>query len=216
MWLARLGIPPWKMPPLTESECFRQAWEYFDNKKENNHWQEFIEHGRIALCYENQRDAWSLALEIGLFLYGKKMVILSSDEQQTNYRSLYQEAKANLSGTKNFHWKVVKQAEDLIGIPWDELSYLIVDGSESLPDECLEAIYGYKGRLVLIAPDPLMDLLEDNWTASLTFGLVARLLIYPGLAFLRSNFGYNSANDHLIAAILRNWREAEGSGKALI
>lgn len=208
-WLARLGISPWQIGMLTEEHAYKQLWTYYlsDTQKlyQTDTFHRFKEHGRLALFFEQIVDAWEIALTIGAFMYGQKLVLLPSLEHKEKYSAIFPSGLVKANTT--FHWKLVQGESDLDGIPWEQISYVIVDYSEEFPPEALHRLYQYNGRLIIIAQNMLMDTLETNWEAAHFHGLVARSIWNPDLPALNADFNYTKSQDNLVAGILANWHD---------
>lgn len=208
-WLARLGVCPWRIGQLTEEHAFKALSTYFQSdtpkKFQVDTFHQFKEHGRLALFCEQPSDAWELALTIGSFMYGQKLVLVSSLEYKDNYTALVRESnyvKANTS----FHWKSVKDG-DIDDLPWEQISYVVIGYDDEFPPEVLEKLYRYNGRLIVISQNPLMDMLDTNWEAARFYGLVAKSIWHPDLPALNAPFDYTKGQDSLVSAILANWHD---------
>ncbi len=221
-WLARLGISPWNVGELTTDHAFPSLWSYYklsalEGVKPHQvaAFKAFAEHGRLALFYEKPLEAWEIAMTIGSFLHGQKLVLTSSLEHKNTYQSISRHAREN-SATLPFQWKEVRQTEDIDEHTLQGVEYVILNYADDFPPEALEKLYDYPGRLVIIGQDMLMDTLTENWEASLLFGLVAKSIWYPELPATNALFNYDapSCQESLVGTILRNWFEESKIKKA--
>jgi hypothetical protein len=223
-WLAKQTVSPWGVGTLTEDHAFKALWTHFEGDTARA-WQyrafrDFQEHGRIALFCEKYADAWEIALTIAAYIFGEKLVLLSSLERKANYTGLLREA-TNVKANTSVHWKQVTQPSDLADIEWEQLGLLIIDYDANFPVECLQQLYGYPGRLIIINRDyPIMDFTEENWEASLFFGLVAKTIWHPTLPAVHYEYDYDqdssqdytaekNSQENLVRTLLAQWRKTE-------
>lgn len=222
-WLARLGIPPWNVGELTTHHAYPALWGYYKGTagegvkpKETAIFKQFVEHGRLAMFFANPLEAWSIATTIGSYLYGSKLILIPSLEDKRALRDVQTSAREIRTNTP-FQWKEVKRVEDM---PDEQtlkgVDFMIVQYDERFPTEALNQLYNYSGRLIIIAQDPLMDTLAENWEASLFFGLVAKSLWNPDLPAVRAVFNYetDTATESPVGMILRQWVDTSRIRKA--
>ena len=211
-WLIKNAIRPWGVPPLTEETAYKAGWRYFESQENSilpHHrkaWKRFVEYGRLALFFESNWEAWEFAASASSYIMGKKLCITSSPEKQAATLESSKEARRVSSGSSlsGFQWNVADKPEAFADLPYDAFKLVIVD-YQNMPIECLESLYGYKGRLILIGYDPIMDSLDDTYEASLFYGLVADTIIHPGVSCTRRDGGFPVEN--LVAGLLAAWAE---------
>ena len=61
----------------------------------------------------------------------------------------------------------------------NQFSTVAVDYSGGVPDDFILKLHQYKGRIILLCSDPVMDALYENWTAGIAYGLCGASTIDP-------------------------------------
>lgn len=213
-WLARLGINPWNIGELRKQEdAYAVMWSYFNQEKrfakEREIFQAFVKWGRLALFFESATKAWEIAATIGGYMYGNKLALISSSQREQVYKTILTSCTEQRANT-SFHWKEIRSVEDVPeAATLDSLSLIIVYYDDAFPAEALAALYKYQGRLIIVAHDPLMDTLSENWEASLLFGLVSQSLWYPEVAPSTAfNYQLESVKESPVGSLLKQWVES--------
>lgn len=211
-WLARLGINPWNVGELDRQEhAYSALWTYFKGDsctgKQKDVFKAFATWGRIALFFADPMKAWEVAATIGGYMFGEKLALISNASKAVGYKTVVSSCVINRANT-SFHWKEIKSVEDVPDSKaLRDIDFMIVYYDAEFPPEALAALYTYSNRLILIANDPLMDTLSENWEASLLFGLVSQSIWQPDLPAVNAHFDWelDSVKESLVGSLLRQW-----------
>jgi hypothetical protein len=214
-WLASAGVAPWNSMPLEQSVDFLPSGiDFFRNSAQSQHrraWTTFAECGKLAYFVpssEQRVSAWEFAITVGAYGIGQKLCLITDPFKKDLYANLWRETAGATTMSRHFHWKVVKDQQDLADTPWDSFKYILVDYTPDMPIEICRSLAEYNGRVILISDDPLLDTLESNVQASSFYACVNGIAVEQRLPAAEAEFNYDLVEHTLVSAILRDWRKS--------
>lgn len=222
-WLATMGVPPWPKQELTREDFLASGLDYFETTsptpKQRRAFATFRNCGRLGYFVSGpdaRMAAWEFCMSVGTFGIGQKLCIIGDPRLQKTYSGLAREATGPTTMSRYFHWKVVRDLEDILQgdmgssmIPWQSFKYIFVDYTPDTPLELLQYLQLYTGRLVIVHHDPLMDTLESNIEASHFHACLNGVHYDDYVPGSQDSFDYELAEHSVVTAILRSWKKEE-------
>lgn len=211
-WLATLGVPPWTNMPLERGVDFLPSgidfFKYTATPAHRRAWTEFAEKGKLAYIVptaDQRVSGWEFAMTVGAYGLGQKLCLITDPQRKDLYTSLWKENTGPTTMSRAFHWKVIQDQQDLADTPWESFRYVFVDYTQDMPIEICRSLAEYRGRVIIITDDPLMDTLEANVQASHFYACVNALAVEQRIPAAEAEFNYDLLEHTLVSAILRDW-----------
>lgn len=191
-WLANHGINPWAPNPVSKPELhFR---EVFDQIKNNplfyDAWQKFIKYGRLGVFWADAMAARRFATLVALSMRGTTAVFVADKKDRMAWDHLYG-GKMIKSGSFYSNEIAFTENEEVIMWPaFMRAKSAVIDLYGDIDAERVEKMFDYGGRLLVIAPDPVMDFHTANIEANRVHALA----------------GYETFSDPSLDDNTRGWR----------
>lgn len=224
-WLARLGVCPWQRDYIDttqdlwgEPQSFfmdeRSSTEEDADKRALSAWLRWRKCGRMGIQYDNIERAWILARNMASFIRYGKLVISPNPKAQEMYGGwalLEQPTRDGNMVNGMFEWVTATEHSVLRDIVEDKHGCLIVDYSDpaTFPPGLLEQLFQWKKLLIVIMPpDPVLDMLESNWEAARLYGLLSGLhTARPMTSYktIQATLLKGKMQEGMVASLLQSW-----------
>lgn len=170
IWLARHGIIPWPKNHI-QPEVIRtnEHLAYIrEHEVWNKVWQKFVGNGRLGNFSQDMMGIREFAVYAGLCIKGVKTVVLSRTEDEAIWRTL-----VGLPGREYARQEFIYITPDQPVRMEDvkDSRMVIVDHLYDVNQDWMLKLFDYRGHLLLLSSDPLMDCFTDNETAALVHAL---------------------------------------------
>lgn len=176
-WLACHGVMPYSKMPVMESEivCSKNTLDDILSKRlYKSAMDTLCRNGRIILAWNDYAKKVNFTSLVFSVVKGAKIFITSSEVKADNFR------RANAGSFRNNVESESGKRHTSLAEPYtrflsaeelNQFSMIAVDYSDGVPEDFIKLLYRYKGRIIAFATDPIMDALNENWSASLMYGL---------------------------------------------
>ncbi len=211
-WLANHGIKPWSDVPLLPAElAFAEVPPiFYETEGYTEVWRRFSEAGRVGIVWSRLREARMAAVLSAKMMRGIKAVFIHGDEDKTYYKEIIREVAASIR-TESFanEWVFLTNESD---IRWDRMTAVrvcIVDCCRELDTDMIEKLYQFRGRIIGVTTDGLMDFHKENIVAPQVYGLFGNPCFetqcFP--VETKSSVMGNSVNENHYTALLASMRK---------
>jgi hypothetical protein len=175
-WLAEHGVPAWQKVPLQRDEYFRDVQGNL--AKENftaAAWETFLNTGRLLLAWSSNHLSREFAVMATQLVKGMKFVVVGSTNDVDEWK-LYIPTRGSAAVMGGDSFAFLHHASppymDVLNV---NCKCLIIDLTTNVSVERLMELYGYKGKLIVLINDAVMDSLGSCEVSRLVYGLVAAI-----------------------------------------
>lgn len=185
MWLAEHGIAAWEKKETPENQLLSYPMRILPEEKGTDYallQEEFLERGRIAFLCEDHDVQIARVKSLATCYRSIVLVVVPNLDARSTWRGT--DIAEEDIWTQRFAFHAWNEFQSLQG--WEEFSFVVVDLTESaygtrepIPNSFLSFLYQYRGRLLLLLDDALLDALEENERARHVYGLVHSSFFYP-------------------------------------
>ncbi len=170
-WLSNHGINPWEPRPIAKEELnFNKPFEQIEESPAfSDAWGKFMKNGRLGVFWSDSMASRQFGTLVGLSLRGTTLVFVSGHKEKMAWDSLY-----SLASKRQRIGSELAFAENGEAIMWPAFmraKSAIVDLHGPIDAEVIEKLYEFKGRVLILAPDPIMDFHSINIECNRVHGL---------------------------------------------
>ena len=179
-WLAAHGILGWQKIPMVKDDVYNVNHDMFASHPfMQAAWKRFRSCSRFGIFWPRMIDARKFSAYASSLIKGIKLVIIGNQDYKVFWQDEIKYGGHVMTGSYVY---AANKEEVGVDVMNKEATCVIVDVSSGVDPGRLEALYDYKGKLLVVGSDPLMDCEEENEYARLVYGLV-------------SDISYEHAND---------------------
>jgi hypothetical protein len=173
-WLARHGVNPWEDKPVKDEDMLTIKLDELiaKNPQFKEAWDLFIAHGRVGVFWNDALEARRFCYLAAFMLKGVVPVFVESNAYKMLWSGLYAEV-----GTKNTSSSVRNKlifTRNGEAVVWEHVlscQTIIVDAYGELDSDIVDKLFYFKGRIIIIGNDYILDANNRNVIAPIIHGL---------------------------------------------
>jgi len=166
-WLARSGVFPWQERNMGIDDMYAgsDAINALEGHRQYAEaWSDFKRYGRIHLCWDNYRDIIDFCNHVFACVVGQKIVMLGDHVSIAKWKA---DAMVGMTKLKNVMYNTYDDFQSLSGL--EDIPTIVVDHRNGVPSSFIRSLISYRGNVILIGDDPVMDTLYDDERANLLY-----------------------------------------------
>ncbi len=172
-WLSAHACKPWGRVPKQHGVAHGNVNSMLTDRKDwASPWRRFCEQGRLACFWPSHRVMVEFARRAALSINGVTLVIAGHERTKEFWRLPVADRMA--------HTKQIRVYETFeLDFPkcLETAAVVVIDAWDGFPMEIAKHLWNYRGRLIILAQDPLLDILDDHEVAREVYGLTNAISI---------------------------------------
>lgn len=214
-WLANQGVNPWEKNPIpSENMAFDTPPELtVDNKEFVAAWAVLKETGRIGLFHHSLQNSREAAMFLATMLRGVKCFFVNSVEDEFYYKNIRRTLAGRFqdSSVSKSQYIYCHNGNDLILEQLQKAAVVVLDMNHGgIDSEIVGKLFDYRGVMIVVNTDPMMDYTTDNFLCPRIYGLAGFPVFDSELFPVETNnrtYVANKQNENSYVALIKSMKD---------